>query len=48
MPKLKTHSGAKKRFNLTKSGKVKRARAYKPRAGLNLMVIIVYNLYQDY
>ncbi len=25
MPKLKTHSGAKKRFNLTKSGKVKRA-----------------------
>ena len=24
MPKLKTHSGAKKRFNLTKSGKVKR------------------------
>ena len=29
MPKLKTHSGAKKRFNLTKSGKVKRAHAYK-------------------
>ena len=29
MPKLKTHSGAKKRFSLTKSGKVKRARAYK-------------------
>ena len=28
MPKLKTHSGAKKRFNLTKSGKVKRAHAY--------------------
>ena len=27
MPKLKSHSGAKKRFNLTKSGKVKRARA---------------------
>ena len=25
MPKLKTHSGAKKRFNLTKTGKVKRA-----------------------
>ena len=25
MPKLKTHSGAKKRFKLTKSGKVKRA-----------------------
>ena len=22
MPKLKTHSGAKKRFNLTKSGKM--------------------------
>ena len=29
MPKLKTHSGAKKRFSLTKSGKIKRARAYK-------------------
>ena len=27
--KLKTHSGAKKRFNLTKSGKVKRAHAFK-------------------
>ena len=26
MPKLKTHSGAKKRFNLTKTGKVKRTR----------------------
>ena len=25
MPKLKTHTGAKKRFNLTKTGKVKRA-----------------------
>ena len=29
MPKLKSHSGAKKRFNLTKTGKVKRAKAYK-------------------
>ena len=29
MPKLKTHSGAKKRFNLTKTGAVKRAHAYK-------------------
>jgi large subunit ribosomal protein L35 len=29
MPKLKTHSGAKKRFNLSKSGKVKRAHAFK-------------------
>ena len=29
MPKLKTNSGAKKRFNLTKTGKVKRAHAYK-------------------
>ena len=29
MPKLKTHSGAKKRFKLTKTGKVKRAHAYK-------------------
>ena len=26
MPKIKTHSGAKKRFSLTKSGKVKRAK----------------------
>ncbi len=25
MPKMKTHSGAKKRFKLTKNGKVKRA-----------------------
>ena len=29
MPKIKTHSGAKKRFKLTKTGKVKRALAYK-------------------
>ena len=29
MPKIKSHSGAKKRFSLTKSGKVKRARANK-------------------
>ena len=29
MPKLKSHSGAKKRFSLTKTGKVKRAHAYK-------------------
>ena len=31
MPKIriKTHSGAKKRFSLTKTGKVKRAKAYK-------------------
>ena len=29
MPKLKTHSGAKKRLNLTKTGKVKRAHANK-------------------
>ena len=28
MPKLKTHSGAKKRFKLTKSGKVKRTHAF--------------------
>ena len=27
--KIKTHSGAKKRFKLTKSGKVKKACAYK-------------------
>ncbi|MGI6188414.1 MAG: 50S ribosomal protein L35 [Clostridiales bacterium] len=29
MPKIKTHRGAAKRFWLTKSGKIKRARAYK-------------------
>lgn len=29
MPKIKTHSGSKKRFRLTKTGKVKRAKAYK-------------------
>lgn len=29
MPKIKTHSGAKKRFKLTKSGKVVRAHANK-------------------
>ena len=29
MPKLKTHSGAKKRFNFTKNGKIKRSRAYR-------------------
>lgn len=29
MPKMKTHRGAAKRFSLTKSGKVKRSRAYR-------------------
>ena len=29
MPKLKTHTGAKKRLKVTKNGKVKRAHAYK-------------------
>lgn len=28
MPKMKTHSGAKKRFKLTASGRVKRKGAY--------------------
>ena len=28
MPKIKTHSGAKKRFKLTKSGLVKRGSAF--------------------
>ncbi|MEE9438354.1 MAG: 50S ribosomal protein L35 [Saprospiraceae bacterium] len=28
MPKMKTHSGAKKRFKLTGSGKIKRFQAY--------------------
>ncbi|MGD9977163.1 MAG: 50S ribosomal protein L35 [Bacteroidales bacterium] len=29
MPKTKTHSGAKKRFSLTGSGKIKRKHAFK-------------------
>ena len=29
MPKIKTHSGAKKRVSVTKTGKVKRAKAFK-------------------
>ena len=29
MPKIKTHSGAKKRFKMSKTGKVLRAHAYK-------------------
>ena len=29
MPKMKTKSGAKKRFKLTKTGQVKRAHAFK-------------------
>lgn len=29
MPKLKTNSGAKKRFKITKNGKVKRAKAFR-------------------
>ncbi|MEF9987931.1 MAG: 50S ribosomal protein L35 [Christensenella sp.] len=28
MPKMKTHRGAAKRFSVTKSGKIKRAKAY--------------------
>lgn len=29
MPKMKTHRGAKKRFSITGTGKVRRLRAYK-------------------
>lgn len=29
MPKIKTHRGAAKRFKVTKSGKVKRSKAFK-------------------
>ena len=29
MPKMKTHKGAKKRFSVTWSGKVRRLKAYK-------------------
>ena len=29
MPKMKTHSGAKKRFSLTGTGKIKRKHAFK-------------------
>ena len=29
MPKMKTHRGEAKRFNVTKSGQIKRAKAFK-------------------
>lgn len=29
MPKMKTHRGAAKRFSVTKSGKIKRSKAFK-------------------
>lgn len=29
MPKIKTHRGAAKRFKLTKSGRIKRGKAYR-------------------
>jgi large subunit ribosomal protein L35 len=29
MPKIKTHKGAKKRFSITATGKVRRLKAYK-------------------
>ena len=29
MPKMKSHSGAKKRFKMTSSGKIKRKKAYR-------------------
>ncbi|MEA1939370.1 MAG: 50S ribosomal protein L35 [Candidatus Caldatribacteriota bacterium] len=29
MPKMKTHKSSAKRFSLTKSGKIKRSKAYK-------------------
>jgi large subunit ribosomal protein L35 len=29
MPKMKSHKGARKRFSITGSGKVKRSKAYK-------------------
>ena len=29
MSKMKTHTGAKKRFKLTKNGKIKRAKAFR-------------------
>ncbi|NCC06508.1 MAG: 50S ribosomal protein L35 [Clostridia bacterium] len=29
MPKIKTHSGAKKRFSFTKNGKIKRGKAFR-------------------
>jgi len=29
MPKMKTHSGAKKRFRVTKNGKIKRSAAFR-------------------
>ena len=38
MPKVKTHSGAKKRFNLTKNGKVKRAHANKSHLAIMVQI----------
>ncbi len=35
MPKMKTNSGAKKRFALTGTGKIKRKHAYKSHADEN-------------
>lgn len=29
MPKIKTHSGSKKRFSVTKTGKIKRGHAFR-------------------
>jgi len=29
MPKMKTHKSSQKRFSITKTGKIKRAKAYK-------------------
>ena len=29
MPKIKSHSGAKKRFKMTKNGKIKRGKAFR-------------------
>ena len=47
MPKQKTHKGAAKRFNLTKSGKVKRAQAFKRHILTKKSTKLKRNLRQD-
>ena len=42
MPKMKTHRGAAKRFSLTKSGKIKRGKAYKSHIPVSYTHLDVY------
>ena len=40
MPKVKTNSGAKKRFTLTGTGKIKRKHAYKSHSNLTHVALV--------